>query len=58
VIGNQQLLLYWASREDGLRIPEDHLFAEMQACGAEGWQQVLDELRAKDDEPTGGAPEE
>jgi hypothetical protein len=58
VIGNQQLLLYWATREDGLRIAEDDLFAEMQASGAEGWQQVMDELGRGERTPPGGDPEE
>lgn len=58
VIANQQLLLHWATQEDGLRIDEDTLFAELQACGAEGWQQVLDELRATGKEPSDDGPEE
>jgi hypothetical protein len=58
VIANQQLLLHWATREDGLRIDEDTLFAEPQASGAEGWQQMLDELRATGKEPPDDGPEE
>jgi hypothetical protein len=44
VIGDQQLLLHWAVRDGDLGINEDDLFAELQAAGAEGWRQVLDEL--------------
>jgi hypothetical protein len=58
VIANQQLLLHWATREDGLGIDEDTLFAELQASGAEGWQQVLNELRPTDKEPSDDGPEE
>jgi plasmid stability protein len=45
VIGMQHLLLHWATRENALGVNEDDLDAELQAVGAEGWAQVLDELR-------------
>jgi hypothetical protein len=45
VIANQQLLVHWASRDEGLGVNEDDLFAELQAAGAEGWAQVLDDLQ-------------
>jgi hypothetical protein len=46
VLGNQQLLVHWATRDEDFGVSEDDLFAELQAAGAEGWQQVLDELQA------------
>jgi hypothetical protein len=48
-IGSQRLLVHWATREDALGVNKDDLDAELQAVGAEGWAQVLDELR----EPSG-----
>lgn len=44
-IGSQRLLVHWATREDALGLNEDDLDAELQAVGAEGWAQVLDEMR-------------
>ena len=44
VLANQQLLVHWATRDEGLGVNEDDLFAELQAAGGEAWQQVLDEL--------------
>jgi plasmid stability protein len=51
VLGNQQLLVHWATREDDFGISDEVLSAELQAAGAEGWQQILAELRASADEP-------
>lgn len=48
VLGNQQLLVHWATRDEAFGVNEDDLFAELQAAGAEGWQQVLDELRVSE----------
>lgn len=53
VLGNQQLLVHWATRDEDFGVNEDDLLAELQAAGAEGWQQVLDELRAPET-PTPG----
>lgn len=44
VLANQQLFVHWATRDEGLGVNEDDLFAELQAAGTEAWQQVLDEL--------------
>ena len=46
VLANQQLLVHWATCDESFGVNEDDLFAELQAAGAEGWAQVLDELRA------------
>jgi hypothetical protein len=44
-IGSQYLLVHWAAREEALGVSEDELDAELQAVAAEGWAQILDELR-------------
>jgi plasmid stability protein len=51
VLANQQLLVHWATRDEGLGVNEDDLFAELQAAGGEAWQQVLDELCVLHKEP-------
>ena len=51
VLGNQQLLIHWATREEDFGVSEEDLSAELQAAGAEGWQQVLAELRAPVEKP-------
>jgi hypothetical protein len=57
VLGNQQLLVHWATRDEDFGVNEDDLFAELQAAGAEAWQQVLDELRAPETPYRNGAQE-
>ena len=44
-IGSQYLLVHWAAREEAFGVSEDELDAELQEVGAEGWAQVVDELR-------------
>jgi len=53
-LGNQQLLVHWATRDGGFGVGEEELSAELQVLGAEGWQQVLAELRAPIEEPSSG----
>jgi hypothetical protein len=52
-IGTQQLLVFWASRDGALDFSQEELMAQLQVSGAEGWQQVLDELA----EPIDSKPE-
>ena len=56
VLANQQLFVHWATRDEAFGVNEDDLFAELQADGAEGWQQVIDELRSTFEEPTTAPP--
>ena len=58
MVANQQLLVHWATREDVMGINEDDLLAELQVMGAEGWQQVLDELKQIDEDASDASPEE
>lgn len=58
VLGNQQLLVHWATRDENFGVSEDDLFAELQAAGAEGWQQVLDELHSPETSTPASARQE
>lgn len=58
VLANQQLFVHWATRDQDFGVNEDDLFAELQAAGTEGWQQVLDELRATYDAPLSSSTRE
>jgi plasmid stability protein len=58
VLGNQHLLIHWATREQDFGVSEEELSAELQAAGAEGWQQVLAELRDPAEEPPAQRTEE
>jgi hypothetical protein len=53
-LGNEQLLVHWATRDEDFGVGEEELSAELHAVGAEGWQQVLAELRAPAEEPSSG----
>jgi hypothetical protein len=58
VLGKQQLLVHWATRDEDFGVSEEDLSSELQAAGAEGWQQVLAELCAPLDEPSSRRTEE
>jgi hypothetical protein len=49
VMASQRLLVHWITHEDSLGVNADDLDAELQAVGAEGWAQILDELRETPD---------
>ena len=50
-MGTQALIVHWVGREDALGVDEERLSAELQAVGAEAWQQVLHGLRAPIEQP-------
>lgn len=53
-LGNEQLLVHWATRDEDFGVGEEELSAELHAVGAEGWQQVLAELRPAAKAPPSG----
>ena len=57
-LGTQALILHWAGRDGALGVDEEELSAELQAVGAEAWQQVLDELRVPIERPPSRRAEE
>jgi len=54
-LGVEQLLVHWATREGSLGLSEEELFAELQVLGADGWSQVLEELRTKPEPSSAGS---
>lgn len=41
--GIVQLLAFWAAREAGSKVSQDELLAEVRACGADEWEQAVEE---------------